>query len=105
MRGGETRSSIGGKENKMACFTDLSYADRSYQFVRTLATAAGITPVGLGCYSEMSNAGKLYQFYIALATLGSAESTLSQNCFEQLTEDAQWNLVNDQLAAALTPIT
>jgi hypothetical protein len=52
----------------------------------------------------MNDAGKLYQFYIALATLGSAESTLSQNCFEQLTEDAQWNLTNEALAAALTSI-
>ena len=84
----------------MACFTDLSYADRSYQFVRTLANAAGITPVSLGCYSEMSDAGKLYQFYIALADIAGYESPVTQNCFEQLTEDAQLNLVNEALASA-----
>ena len=87
----------------MACFTDLSYADRPYQFVRTLASAAEITPVSLGCFSEMNDSGKLYQFYIALATIGSIESPLSQNCFEQLTEDAQWNLTNEALAAAFAP--
>ena len=84
----------------MACFTDLSYADRSYQFVITLANAAGITPVGLGCYSAMNNSGKLYQFYIALADIAGTESPVTQNCFEQLTEDAQMNLVNDVLASA-----
>lgn len=87
----------------MACFTDLSYADRSYQFVLTLANAAGITPVSLGCYSEMSDAGKLYQFYISLATIAGVESPVTQNCFEQLTEDAQLNLVNEVLASAFTP--
>ena len=84
----------------MACFTDLSYADRSYQFVLTLANAAGITPVSLGCYSEMNASGKLYQFYIALADIAGTESPVTQNCFEQLTEDAQMNLVNDVLASA-----
>lgn len=84
----------------MACFTDLSYADRSYQFVLTLANAAGITPVGLGCYSAMNDSGKLYQFYISLATIAELESTVTQNCFEQLTEDAQMNLTNEALASA-----
>jgi len=84
----------------MACFTDLSYADRSYQFVLTLANAAGITPVGLGCYSAMNDSGKLYQFYISLATIAGLESTVTQNCFEQLTEDAQMNLTNEALASA-----
>jgi hypothetical protein len=87
----------------MACFTDLSYADRSYQFVRTLSTAAGITPVSLGCYSEMNASGKLYQFYIALADIAGVESPVTQNCFEQLTEDAQWNLTNEVLADAFAP--
>jgi len=87
----------------MACFTDLSYADRSYQFVRTLSTAAGITPVSLGCYSEMNDAGKLYQFYIALAEYAGVASPVTQNCFEQLTEDAQLNLVNEALASAFAP--
>lgn len=87
----------------MACFTDLSYADRSYQFVLTLSSAAGITPVSLGCYSEMNDSGKLYQFYITLATIAGVESPVTQNCFEQLTEDAQMNLVNEVLASAFTP--
>lgn len=87
----------------MACFTDLSYADRSYQFVLTLANAAGITPVGLGCYSAMNNSGKLYQFYIALATIAGVASPVTQNCFEQQTEDAQMNLVNEVLASAFAP--
>lgn len=87
----------------MACFTDLSYADRSYQFVLTLANAAGIDPVGLGCYSEMNDAGKLYQFYISLATIAGYESTVTQNCFEQQTEDSQLNLVNEALASAFAP--
>lgn len=85
----------------MACFTDLSYADRSYQFVLTLANAAGISPVGLGCYSAMNNSGKLYQFYITLATISGVASPVTQNCFEQKTEDAQMNLVNEVLASAL----
>ncbi len=87
----------------MACFTDLSYADRSYQFVITLANAAGITPVGLGCYSAMNNSGKLYQFYISLATIAGVASPVTQNCFEQQTEDAQMNLVNEVLASAFAP--
>ena len=87
----------------MACFTDLSYADRSYQFVLTLANAAGISPVGLGCYSAMNNSGKLYQFYIALATIAGVASPVTQNCFEQQTEDAQMNLVNEVLASAFAP--
>ena len=87
----------------MACFTDLRYADRSYQFVITLANAAGITPVGLGCYSAMNDSGKLYQFYITLATIAGVESPVTQNCFEQLTEDAQWNLTNEVLADAFAP--
>ena len=87
----------------MACFTDLRYPDRSYQFVRTLSTAVGITPVSLGCYSEMNTSGKLYQFYIALADIAGVESPVTQNCFEQLTEDAQMNLTNEALASAFTP--
>ena len=87
----------------MACFTDLRYADRSYQFVITLANAAGITPVGLGCYSAMNDSGKLYQFYISLATIAGVESPVTQNCFEQQTEDAQMNLVNEVLASAFAP--
>jgi hypothetical protein len=88
----------------MACFTDLSYADRSYQFVKTLATAASITPVSLGCYSEMNSSGKLYQFYIAFAKIAGIASPVTQNCFEQQTEDAQMNLVNEAIASAFTPI-
>ena len=87
----------------MACFTDLSYADRSYQFVLTLANAAGISPVGLGCYSAMNSSGKLYQFYIALATIAGVASPVTQNCFEQQTEDAQMNLVNEVLSSAFAP--
>lgn len=87
----------------MACFTDLRYADRSYQFVITLANAAGINPVGLGCYSTMNDSGKLYQFYISLATIAGVESPVTQNCFEQLTEDAQMNLTNEVLASAFAP--
>ena len=87
----------------MACFTDLRYADRSYQFVITLANAAGINPVGLGCYSTMNDSGKLYQFYISLATIAGVESPVTQNCFEQLTEDAQMNLTNEALASAFAP--
>ena len=83
----------------MACFTDLRYADRSYQFVITLANAAGITPVGLGCYSTMNDSGKLYQFYISLATIAGVVSPVTQNCFEQLTEDAQMNLTNEARAS------
>jgi hypothetical protein len=91
---------MGERNNKMACFTDLRYADRSYQFVITLANAAGINPVGLGCYSAMNDSGKLYQFYISLATIAGYESPVTQNCFEQLTEDAQMNLTNEALASA-----
>jgi len=87
----------------MACFTDLRYADRSYQLVITLANADGITPVGLECYSAMNDSGKLYQFYISLATIAGVESPVTQNCFEQLTEDAQMNLTNEALASAFAP--
>jgi hypothetical protein len=87
----------------MACFTDLRYPDRSYQFVITLANAAGINPVGLGCYSAMNDSGKLYQFYISLATIAGVVSPVTQNCFEQLTEDAQMNLTNEALASAFAP--
>ena len=48
----------------------------------------------------MNASGKLYQFYIALADIAGTESPVTQNCFEQLTEDAQMNLVNDVLASA-----
>ena len=48
----------------------------------------------------MNDSGKLYQFYITLATIAGYESPVTQNCFEQLTEDAQMNLVNEALASA-----
>jgi len=48
----------------------------------------------------MNDSGKLYQFYISLATIAGVESPVTQNCFEQLTEDAQMNLTNEALASA-----
>ena len=87
----------------MACFTDLNYADRSYQLLRTLATISETNPIALGCYAEMNDSGKMFQFYSKLALIAGYEDALNQNCFEQLTEDAQWNLLNEALLDAFTP--
>jgi hypothetical protein len=87
----------------MACFTDIPYRDRTYPFLVTVSSAAGIEPASFGCYDAMSDAHRLYQFYIAFATLGSIVDPISDNCFAQLTEPAQYNHVNDALIAALTP--
>lgn len=90
----------------MACFTDLPYADWSYQILRTIANAVpegqGVL-VSRGCYSEMNESGQRYQFYINLALLAGVESPKTQNCFEQSTEVAQWDLINTVLADYLTP--
>lgn len=87
----------------MACFTDLPYRDRTYPFLTTIATAAGIEPVSFGCYDAMNDSHRLYQFYIAFATIGNVEEPVTENCFVQLTEPEQYNQVNEALEAALTP--
>ena len=91
----------------MACFTDLDYRNKSYPFVQTIAAAAGIDPISYGCYDAASDASsdaaKLYQFYVGLATIGSL-TPVTQNCFVQKTEDQQYFLTNEALAAALPPV-
>lgn len=84
----------------MACFTSLPYRDKSYPFVQTIAAAAGIDPISFGCYDAASDASRLYQFYIGLATIGEL-SPVTENCFVQKTQDQQFFLVNEALAAAL----
>lgn len=86
----------------MACFTSLPYRDKTYPFVQTIAAAAGIDPVSFGCYDAASDASKLYQFYVGLATKGGL-TPVTENCFVQKTEDQQYFLTNEALAAALTP--
>lgn len=86
----------------MACFTSLPYRDKTYPFVQTIAAAAGIDPVSFGCYDAASDSSKLYQFYVGLATKGGL-SPVTENCFVQKTEDQQYFLTNEALAAALTP--
>ena len=87
----------------MACFTDIPYRDRTYPFLVTIATAAGLTPVSFGCYDAMNDAHRLYQFYVAFATIGGVQAQMTENCFVQLTESDQYNHVNEAIAAALTP--
>lgn len=84
----------------MACFTSLPYRDKTYSFVQTIAAAAGIDPVSFGCYDAASDASKLYQFYVGLATKGGL-TPVTENCFVQKTEDQQYFLTNEALAAAL----
>lgn len=84
----------------MACFTSLPYRDKTYPFVQTIAAAAGIDPVSFGCYDAASDSSKLYQFYVGLATKGGL-SPVTENCFVQKTEDQQYFLTNEALAAAL----
>ena len=84
----------------MACFTDLDYRNKSYPFLQTIADAAGINPISYGCYDSASDSAKLYQFYFGLATIGGL-TPVTQNCFVQKTEDQQYFLVNEALAAAL----
>lgn len=86
----------------MACFTSLPYRDKTYPFVQTIAAAAGIDPVSFGCYDAASDSSKLYQFYVGLATKGGL-TPVTENCFVQKTEDQQYFLTNEALAAALTP--
>jgi hypothetical protein len=84
----------------MACFTSLPYRDKTYPFVQTIAAAAGIDPTSFGCYDAASDAAKLYQFYVGLATIGGL-TPVTENCFVQKTEDQQYFLTNEALAAAL----
>ena len=86
----------------MACFTALPYRDKTYPFVQTIASAAGIDPVSFGCYDAASDAAKLYQFYVGLATIGGL-SPVTENCFVQKTEHQQFFLTNEALSAALNP--
>jgi len=88
----------------MACFTSLPYRDKTYPFVQTIATAAGIEPISFGCYDSATDAAKLYQFYVGFATIGGL-TPVTQNCFVQKTEDQQFFLVNEALSAALNPVT
>jgi len=55
----------------MACFTDLDYRNKSYPFVQTIATAAGIGSISYGCYDAATNSAKLYQFYNPLYVIGT----------------------------------
>jgi len=87
----------------MACFTDLDYRNKSYPFVQTIADAAGISPISYGCYDAATDAVKLYQFYLGFATIGGL-TPVTQNCFVQKTEDQQYFLTNEALAAALNPV-
>jgi hypothetical protein len=88
----------------MSCFSDTPFANWSYQFLITLNNASESTPVSIGCYSEMNDSGKLYQFYKAFQSIGTERESLSQNCFEQLTDAQQWNALNEAIASALTPV-
>jgi hypothetical protein len=93
-----------GKQNKtMACFSDTSYANWSYQILVTLNNASGSTPVSLGCYSAMNLSEQLYQFYKAFQSIGEPRETLEQNCFVQLTDSQQWKTLNSAIELALTP--
>lgn len=87
----------------MACFTSLPYRDKTYPFVQTVSAAADIEPVSFGCYDAASDSSKLYQFYVALATIGGL-IPVTENCFVQKTEDQQYFLTNEALAAALPPV-
>jgi hypothetical protein len=87
----------------MACFTDLDYRNKSYPFLQTIAAAAEVDPISYGCYDSASDSAKLYQFYFGLATIGGL-TPVTQNCFVQKTEDQQYFLTNEALAAALNPV-
>jgi uncharacterized protein (DUF1778 family) len=85
----------------MACFSDLPYANWSYQLLITLnnAVVEGEGPVSLGCYAAMNSSEQAYQFYKVLNQLmRTAQSILTQNCFVQLTDAQQWGALNDALA-------
>jgi hypothetical protein len=88
----------------MACFSDTPYTNWGYQILITLNNASESTPVSLGCYSQMNDSGKLYQFYKAFQSIGVERESISQNCFEQLTDAQQWNALNEAIASALTPV-
>jgi hypothetical protein len=61
----------------MACFTDLDYRNKSYPFVQTIATAAGIGSISYGCYDAATNSAKLYQFYNPLYVIGTTKVATS----------------------------
>jgi len=91
----------------MACFTDLDYRNKSYPFLQTIQAAAALSAadfniVSYGCYDAMSDSAKLYQFYAAFKNL-KASIPITENCFVQKTEDQQFFLTNEALAAALNP--
>lgn len=87
----------------MACFSDLPYANWSYQILITINEASDSTPVSLGCFSAMNSSEQLYQFYKAFQAIGVQRDVLDQNCFVQLTDAQQASALNDAIAAALTP--
>jgi hypothetical protein len=84
----------------MACFTDLDYRNKSYPFVRTIFALTSNEPVSYGCYDGMSDAAKLYQFYLGLMLIAALVPIVTENCFVQKTEDQQYFLTNQALAAA-----
>jgi uncharacterized protein (DUF1919 family) len=92
----------------MACFTALDYRNKSYPFLQTIQAAAALSAINFsivsyGCYDAMSDSAKLYQFYSAFLLL-KANNPISENCFVQKTEDQQYYLTNEALAAALAPV-
>jgi hypothetical protein len=90
----------------MACFTDLPYANWSYQLLRTLYAAAGenAVKVSLGCYQAMPPANQMYQFYVNLHYIGGSIEPISENCFVQMTEDMQWYHLNEALEYSYNPV-
>jgi len=88
----------------MACFTDKPYADWSYEFLVTIGGGSRSGVISLGCYATMTDSQKRYQFYKALWDRSNTEDELlSASCFEELTEDKQYNLINTFLDLVLNP--
>ena len=89
----------------MACFTDLPYANWSYQLLLTLNSfVPDAEPVSLGCFSASNTSDQLYQFYKVLHQIVGTEEYLTQNCFVQLTEPQQWDQLNDVFALLFPPV-
>jgi hypothetical protein len=90
----------------MACFTDLDYRNKSYPLLQTIrdnmiSRGYPIEIVSYGCFDAMSDAAKMYQFFAALDWANGSQTTITENCFVQKTEDQQYYLLNNSLAVAL----
>jgi hypothetical protein len=91
----------------MACFTDLDYRNKSYPLLQTIfaSISPATSPISYGCYDAASDASKLYQFYLGLILTVGDETPITENCFVQKTEDQQYFLFNQALAAIFSPVS